>query len=170
MSPEIVIIAAIAERNRVIGVENKLPWYVPEDLKRFKALTVGHPVLMGRKTFDSILARNGKPLPGRRNLVLSRTKTYSELPGAETFVSMDAALDTCIREQQVSVIGGASLFREAFGIARRMELTMVEGNYEGDAFFPEYADILETEFDLKKVEAFPGFRFETYLRKSDRNQ
>ncbi len=74
MPAEIIIIAAIAEKNRVIGIDNKLPWHMSEDLKRFKALTFGHPVLMGRKTFDSILARNGKPLPGRRNLVLSKSK------------------------------------------------------------------------------------------------
>ncbi len=163
MPPEIIIIAAIAEKNRVIGIENKLPWHISEDLKRFKALTFGHPVLMGRKTFDSILARNGKPLPGRRNLVLSKSKTYPNLQDVETFASMEDALAACQNEQQVAVIGGESLFKAGFKIADRMELTLVEDHYKGDAFFPEYVEVLKKNFKLKHCEPHKGFRFETYL-------
>lgn len=164
MLPEIIIIAAIAEKNRVIGIDNKLPWHISKDLKRFKALTFGHPVLMGRRTFDSILARNGKPLPGRRNLVLSKSKTYPNLSDAEIFASMEDALTACQDEQQVAIIGGESLFRAGFKIAHRMELTLVEGDYTGDAFFPEYVEVLKKNFELKKVEPHKGFRFETYVR------
>ncbi len=163
MPPEIIIIAAIAEKNRVIGIDNKLPWHIPQDLKRFKALTFGHPVLMGRKTFDSILARNGKPLPGRRNLVLSKSQNYPNLQAVEIFTSIEDALAVCRNEQQVAIIGGESLFQVGFKIAHRMELTLVEGDYAGDAFFPEYVEVLKMKFKLKHCEPHTGFRFETYV-------
>lgn len=162
-TPEIVILAAVAEPNRVIGKDGALPWYLPEDLKRFKRLTVGHAVIMGRKTFESILARLGKPLPERRNLVLTRSRTYPDFPEVETFPSLPAALQATQNETRVFVIGGEAVFREALPRAHRLELTLVEGPYEGDAFFPEYESLLETRFRLVASEKGEGYRFESYV-------
>jgi dihydrofolate reductase len=163
--PEIVIIAAIAEKNRVIGKEGDLPWYLSEDLRRFKSLTIGHPVLMGRKTFESILARLGKPLPERRSLVLTSTKNYPAFPSVETYPTMESALEACVEEPIVFVIGGERVFDETLALADRLELTMVEGNYDGDAFFPEYENLVIERFKLIDVEKHDGFRFETYRTK-----
>lgn len=162
--PEIVIIAAIAEKNRVIGKDGKLPWHISEDLRRFKSLTTGHAVLMGRKTFESIVARLGNPLPERRNVVLSSTATYRQHSDVEVYPSLQSALKALENEATVFVIGGESLFREALQIATRLELTMVEGDYQGDAFFPEYENLLGSRFQLSFKEEKNGFRFETYSK------
>jgi len=165
--PEIVIVAAVAQ-NRVIGRDNKLPWYLPDDLKRFKKLTFCHPVLMGRKTFDSILARNGKPLPGRRNIVLTSGKRYPGFPEVETYGSFPDAIASLASDEQVSVIGGASVYASALPAADRLELTIVEKAYDGDAYFPEYESLLEEAFELVAVEQHEGFRFETHLARKSR--
>ncbi len=158
---EIIIIAAIAEKNRVIGKDGKLPWYISEDLKRFKRLTTGHAVLMGRKTFESIVERLGKPLPERRNIVLS-SKSFAHYPEVETYPSIESALAAIKSEEKVFVIGGERVFKETLEMADTLELTIVEGEYEGDAFFPEYEDIIESRFNLTAKEEKDGFRFETY--------
>ncbi len=124
------LIVAVAE-NGVIGRAGKLPWHLPEDLKRFKRLTVGHPVIMGRKTWESI----GRPLPGRRNLVVSRTPGYAA-EGAEVFASLDEALAAAAGEDEVFVIGGAALYAEAMPRADRLYLTRVHATVEGDVTFP----------------------------------
>ncbi len=129
----ICLIAAMAQ-NRIIGRNNALPWQLPADLKRFKALTMGHPVLMGRKTHESI----GKPLPGRCNLVITRNRSYSA-PGCEVVHSLDAALAACRGTPEVFVIGGAELYREALPRAQRLELTEIHAAFEGDAAFPPFA-------------------------------
>ncbi|MCZ6819568.1 MAG: dihydrofolate reductase [Calditrichaeota bacterium] len=162
--PEIVIIAAVAEKNRVIGKDNELPWYISEDLKRFKRLTIGHPVLMGRKTFESIVARLGKPLPHRRNVVLTKSKYRPAFPEVETYDSLDAALAALADEKRFAIIGGESLFRKALTITDRLELTIVEGDYEGDAFFPAYEHLIDREIRLLTKEEKDGYRFETYER------
>lgn len=162
--PEIVIIAAVAEKNRVIGKDNELPWYISEDLKRFKHLTIGHPVLMGRKTFESIVARLGKPLPHRRNLVLTKSKYRPAFPEVETYDSLEAALAALADEKRFAIIGGESLFRKALTITDRLELTIVEGDYEGDAFFPAYEHLIDREIRLLTKEEKDGYRFETYER------
>ena len=161
--PEIVIVAAVA-LNRIIGAGNKLPWHIPEDLKRFKKLTVGHPVVMGRKTFESILARNGAPLPGRRNIVLSRSRSYPELSSVATYASFEAALQALKREERVAIIGGASVYEAAFAVADRLELTIVEQRPAGDAYFPEYESRLAEDFECIRQEQHAGFRFESYRR------
>ncbi len=161
--PAIVIVAAVAH-NRVIGVDNKLPWHLPEDLRRFKKLTIGHPVLMGRKTFDSILARNGKPLPDRLNVVLTATRLYPEFPEVVVCNSFEAALDKIKNASQVAVIGGASLYRAALPLANRLELTIIEKTVAGDAFFPEYEAMLGSVFALIACEQREGYRFVTYKR------
>lgn len=128
--PRVTIIVAMA-KNRVIGKDNKLPWHISEDLKRFKALTMGHPIIMGRKTFDSI----GKPLPGRRNIVISRNPSLT-LAGAEVATSLEDALARCTAEAEVFVIGGQQIYAQALERADRIEMTRVDRDVEGDAFFP----------------------------------
>lgn len=131
-APRICLIAAIAA-NRVIGRNNALPWRLPADLKRFKALTLGHPVVMGRKTYASI----GRPLPGRRNLVITRNRGYSA-PGCEIVHSLDAAIAACRGAQEIFIIGGAELYREAVPLAHRLEFTEIHAEFEGDATFPQF--------------------------------
>ena len=124
------LIVAVSE-NGVIGSEGRLPWRLPADLARFKAITLGHSVIMGRKTFASI----GRPLPGRRNLVVSRQVDDSP-PGVEVVASLADALDRCRAESEVFVIGGASLYAAALPQAQRLYLTLVQAHIEGDVTFP----------------------------------
>lgn len=161
---EIIILAAIAEKNRVIGKDGKLPWYISEDLKRFKRLTTGYPVLMGRKTFESIVERLGKPLPQRRNIVLS-SKSFAHYPGVETYPAIESALAAIKSEKKIFVVGGERVFKETLQMADALELTIVEGEYEGDAFFPEYEEIITKQFQIFNKEKKEGYRFESYKRK-----
>ncbi len=130
--PRISLIAALA-RNRVIGREGALPWNLPEDLRRFKALTLGHPILMGRRTWESI----GRPLPGRRNVVITRQAGYTA-PGAEVFHDLDAALAAVTGVPEVFVIGGGEVYAAALPIADRLHLTELHDDVEGDARFPPF--------------------------------
>ncbi|HEX9472847.1 MAG TPA: dihydrofolate reductase [Steroidobacteraceae bacterium] len=126
------IIAALAD-NCVIGRGGALPWHLPDDLRRFKALTMGHPILMGRRTFESI----GKPLPGRRNLVLTRgTRVFPD--GIEPVASLATAMARCADAAQLCVIGGAEVYAQAIPLATRLELTRVHVDARGDVRFPEY--------------------------------
>jgi dihydrofolate reductase len=129
---KLVLVVALAD-NRVIGRDGNLPWHLPDDLRRFKSLTMGRPMLMGRRTFDSI----GRALPGRRSLVL--THRPADLPpGVEAVDSLAAALAACKGEPELCVIGGAGVFRQALPLANRLELTLVHAVIEGDVLFPEY--------------------------------
>lgn len=131
----ISIIAAVA-KNRAIGSENKLIYWLPNDLKRFKALTTGHTIVMGRKTFESLPKG---ALPNRRNVVLSRTT--KELPGCEVFPTLEAALESCHPDEDVYIIGGARVYEQAIDFADRLCLTEVDDTpAEADAFFPDYSD------------------------------
>ena len=128
----ISIIVAIA-KNNAIGFENKLLYWLPNDLKRFKALTTGHTIIMGRKTFESLPKG---ALPNRRNIVLSRQET--EFPGAERFNSLEAALSQCRDEEEIYIIGGASVYQEAMPLADKLCVTHIDDTPEqADAFFPE---------------------------------
>lgn len=127
----IALIAAMAE-NRVIGRENRLPWRLPADLRRFKSVTMGKPVIMGRKTYESI----GKPLPGRSNIVVTRDPDY-RAPGCQVVHSLGQALEAGAGHAEVMVIGGAELYREALGRAERMYLTLIRAEVEGDTLFPD---------------------------------
>ncbi len=135
-SPELVMVAAIA-RNGVIGNGNTLPWHVPSDLKHFKSLTMGHPIIMGRKTFDSI----GRPLPGRKTIVLTHDRSFSVMDIVVVH-TLDEAVDAAAREaakMQVTacmVVGGAQLYSAFMPQAARLELTWIEIEPDGDAFFP----------------------------------
>jgi dihydrofolate reductase len=126
---KIVIIAALAQ-NGTIGDAGKIPWHISDDLKRFKRLTLGHPIIMGRKTYESL----GKPLPGRRNLVLTR---QTPIPGVECFASLDAALTACGNET-VFIIGGAEIYRQALPLAHTLMLTHVHRPVPGDTRFPDF--------------------------------
>jgi dihydrofolate reductase len=126
------LIAAVAA-NGVIGSGGKLPWHLPADLRRFQALTLGHPVIMGRRTWESI----GKPLPGRRNFVVSRRADF-RAEGAEVAPSLDEAIARCPEAEEAFVIGGASLYRDALPRADRLYLTRVHADLPGDVVFPEW--------------------------------
>lgn len=128
---ELILIAALAE-NRTIGYKGKIPWKIPEDLKRFRQLTLNHPIIMGRKTYDSI----GKPLDKRKNLVLTRDKNFNS-PGIVICYNLEDALKKCEKDETVYVIGGEQVYRDTIDKATRLELTLVKKNYEGDAFFPK---------------------------------
>jgi dihydrofolate reductase len=134
MKPKVSMIVACA-RHGVIGRGNELPWHLPEDLAHFKKTTLGKPVIMGRKTFDSIVARLGKPLPGRRNLVVTRNRQW-HYTGAEVAHDLHAAIDLCALEPEIFVIGGAELYRQAMGLADRLVVTEIALETEGDAHFP----------------------------------
>jgi dihydrofolate reductase len=130
--PRLSLIAAVA-RNGVIGRDGKIPWRLPGDLPRFKRITMGHPVVMGRKTWLSL----GKPLPGRRNIVVSRTPGLN-LEGAEVYGSLADALATCSDAKEVFVIGGTEAYREALPLAQRLLLTEIDADIDGDALFPPF--------------------------------
>ena len=129
----LTLIAAVA-RNGVIGRDNRLLWQLPEDMRFFKEATLGHPVIMGRKTWQSLPARF-RPLPGRRNLVVTRNAAF-DAPGAECVGSLDAALQRLGGETEVFVIGGADLYAQALPGAQRLLLTELDRDFDGDAFFP----------------------------------
>jgi dihydrofolate reductase len=155
---KLAIIAAVA-RNRGIGKGGKLPWHISDDLKRFKGLTTGNAVLMGRKTFASI----GRPLPNRRNVVLSRTP----VPGVETYPSLATALEALEDEEWVFVIGGGDVYRQLLDRADRLYLTMVDGDVDADTYFPEYEHLLGSVFALVASEQREGYRFEEYERRNE---
>ena len=128
----IAIIAAVA-RNRVIGAGNRMPWHLPEDLKRFRRLTLGHAVIMGRRTFESI----GKPLAERSNIVVTRSRDWT-CSGCHAADSLESALAAVDEPQDAFVIGGAEIYALALPVARRIYMTEIERDFEGDAFFPEF--------------------------------
>ena len=130
---QINMIFARAE-NGVIGKDNTIPWHLPEDLARFKRLTQGHPVIMGRKTWDSLPPRF-RPLPGRKNLVITRQKNWSA-DGAFAAASLDEAIALCSEAAEVWVIGGAQIYAEAEARAVRIEVTEIAQHFEGDAYAP----------------------------------
>ncbi len=131
MKPGLTLVVAVSE-NGIIGRDGGLPWRLPEDLKHFRRLTLGNTVLMGRKTFESL----GKPLEGRANWVLSRDPAYAPA-GARVFRDLDAAL-AAEPQGALLVIGGAELYRQTLSHARRLELTRVHAQVEGDTLFPHY--------------------------------
>lgn len=150
---KLAIIVAAA-RNGVIGLNNQLPWHLPQDLKYFKAVTFGKPVIMGRKTYESI----GRPLPGRANIVITRDKQWSAAEGVVVVHSVDEALNEARRVlnesssglDEAMIIGGAEIYRDTLSIADRVYLTRVFRDFEGDAWFPS---LEENEWLLESVTA-----------------
>jgi dihydrofolate reductase len=153
----IAIIAAVA-RNRGIGKGGKLPWHISEDLRRFKRLTMGHTVVMGRKTWEAL----GKPLPGRRNVVLSRVQRE----GVETYGSVEEVLRVLAGEDRMFVIGGGEVYAQFLDRADELYLTLVDREVDADTFFPPYEHLLEAVFARVSTEPHDGFRFEFYRRRS----
>ncbi len=135
----ISLIAAMAE-NRIIGKDGAIPWHIPEDLKRFRELTWGHKIIVGRKTFESI----GRPLPGRTTIILTRQLEY-RAEGCMVVHDLAAALAACGSADEVFVCGGAEVYREAMPVADRIYLTVVHGSFPGDTLFPEVPDYFVEE-------------------------
>lgn len=156
--PRIYLIAAVAA-NGVIGIDGRLPWSLPEDLRHFKKLTLGHPVIMGRKTWESL---GNKALPGRKNIVVTRTSGY-EAPGAVIVESLGAALALCADETRVFVIGGERLFAESMRIATGMMLTEIARDFRGDARFPPFERSQWREVQREAHTTADGMRFDFVL-------
>ena len=129
---KLVLIAAVA-RNGMIGKDGGMPWHLPADLQHFKRLTLGHPILMGRRTWDSL----GRPLPGRRNIVISRQPDW-QATGAEHADSLPTALALVAHEAKAFVIGGAQLYAQALPLADVLELTEIDQSFDGDTRFPDW--------------------------------
>ncbi|HEY8158115.1 MAG TPA: dihydrofolate reductase [Methylobacter sp.] len=128
---KISFVVAMAS-NRAIGLNNQMPWHLSADLKKFKKITMGAPILMGRKTYESI----GRPLPGRTNIIISRNPSYSQ-PGCLVFNDIEEALDSCRDSDEVFVIGGSHLYKSMLPIADTLYLTQIHKEFPGDTFFPE---------------------------------
>jgi dihydrofolate reductase len=155
--PKVYLVAAVAA-NGVIGRDGQLPWHLPEDLRHFKRLTLGHPVIMGRLTWESL----GKPLPGRENIVVSARPGY-EAPGAAVANSLEAALALCAIEPIVFVIGGQRLFAESLPLAAGLVLTEIHREFPGDTWFPEYDRSRWRETQREAHTAADGMRFDFVL-------
>jgi dihydrofolate reductase len=137
--------------NRVIGANNRIPWHLPDDLQMFKRLTMGHHIVMGRKTYESI----GRLLPGRTTVIVTRQRDYA-VTGAIIAHSLHDAINAAARDEEIFVIGGAELFREALPIADRIHLSVVDGEPAGDTFMPEF-DL--TDWSEVSSEEKPGYRY-----------
>src|SRR5688572_12111094 len=155
--PRVYLVAAVAA-NGIIGARGKLPWHIPEELKHFKKLTLGHPVITGRRTWESLKG----PLPQRENIVVTRTPGY-QASGAAVANSLDAALALCAGEPVAFVIGGTRLFADALAIADGMVLTEIQRDYEGDTWFPKWERAQWKESQREAHTAQDGVRFDFVL-------
>ena len=156
--PRIYLVAAVAA-NGVIGRQGRLPWQLPEDLRHFKRLTLGHPVIMGRKTWESL---GGRALPGRDNIVVSAREGY-EAAGASVASSLEAALALCLGEPVAFVIGGSRLFAEALPLAAGLVLTEIQRDFPGDTRFPDYDRSKWREIQREAHTTTDGMRFDFVL-------
>ena len=158
--PKVTLIAAIDE-NGVLGKDNQLIWHIPEDLKRFKRLTTGHSIIMGRKTFESL----PKALPNRHNIVVTRNQNYSK-EDVTVCHSLEAAIGFTKDDDQPFIIGGGEIYKQAIGLADVIELTRIHSQFEGDVFFPE---IDSKKWTVEKEErmSHPDFEYSffTYIKK-----
>jgi dihydrofolate reductase len=155
--PRIYLVAAVAS-NGIIGVDGRLPWHLPEDLKHFKKLTLGHPVIMGRKTWESL----GKALPGRENIVVSSQAGYAA-QGAAVASSLEGALALCAGEPVAFVIGGYRLFLDSLPLATGIVLTEIQREFAGDTYFPEFDRSAWRETQREAHTAADGMRFDFVL-------
>ena len=147
------IIVAVA-RNRVIGANNTLPWHLPEDLKRFRALTTGHHIIMGRKTYESI----NRLLPGRTTVIVTRNSNY-QVAGALIANSLQQAIKLCGNDEEVFLIGGAELYRDGMKLANKLYITEIDAAFEGDAFFPEFDKTKWQEISRERHTSAQGLNF-----------
>src|SRR3989344_3596314 len=145
------IVAAIG-KNREIGSGNQLLWHIPDDLKRFKALTLGHPVILGRKTFESIAATLGKPLPGRTNIVITRDRTW-KYEGVKVAYSLEDAIATAsMIDPEIFIIGGANVWEQSLPHVDKLYLTLIDDSKKGDAFLPSYEHLFTKKVFEEKRE------------------
>ena len=147
------VIAAVADNN-AIGLDNGLPWHLPEDLKHFRSLTMGHHIIMGRKTYESL----GRLLPGRTTVIVTRQTDYC-VAGALVAGSLDEAVSLCGNDDEVFVIGGAELYKLALPIADKLYLTEVSGEFSADTFFPEYDKAAWREVARERLVSEGGLAF-----------
>jgi dihydrofolate reductase len=150
---KISLIVAMAS-NRVIGLNNQMPWHLSADLKKFKKITMGAPILMGRKTYESI----GRPLPGRTNIIISRNPTYSQ-PGCLVFNDIDKALASCGDVEEVFVIGGSDFYKSMLPVADTLYLTQIDQEFPGDTFFPEFDPDQWIEVEREDIRNDPDAAF-----------
>src|SRR5690625_212044 len=160
MSARLTLVVAYSQ-NRCIGKDNKMLWHLPADLAHFKQTTLGHPIIMGRKTHESI----GRALPGRRNLIISRQRNYAAAD-TEIYNSLESALQACGRESQVFIIGGAQIYAQALGLADTVVATEIQAHIEGDAYFPELPKQQWQETERQPQTKQNGYQFDfvTYQR------
>jgi dihydrofolate reductase len=142
--PKVVLVAALSRKNRALGNKNALLWHIPADLQRFKQKTLGHPVIMGRKTFESIVGMLGKPLPGRKNIVVTRNARYT-FEGATVATSLTDALTKAAEDNpsEIHIGGGAELYAQSLPYVDELYLTLVDDEPLADTFFPEFEDQFE---------------------------
>ncbi len=155
MTSRISLIAAIGQ-NRELGKDNQLLWRIPEDLKRFKTLTVGHPVIMGRKTFESILSTLGKPLPERTNIIVTHDPDYQAPEGVIVTNTFPEALSYAKDSEgfeEIFVIGGGQIYEAALPFASRLYLTLIEASADADTFFPAYEEQFHTKVSEEKYQS-----------------
>jgi len=158
---KLTFVVAVA-KNRVIGSHNSIPWYIPEDLKHFKDATIGKPVLMGKNTFDSIVKHLGKPLPDRKNIVVSRDPGFQPPEGVVLYRSLEEALERLKNEPEVMVAGGGQIYAQLINKADKLMLTEVHKEIDGDVLFPEYD---KSEWRETKREDRDEFSWVDYARK-----
>lgn len=151
----LIIIAALSE-NRVIGKNGKVPWNIPEDMQRFKRLTLHHTVLMGRRSYETL----EEPLVHRRNVVL----TSKKIPGVETYTSLESALNNLRNQEIVWIIGGGEIFTQTLDMVDEWKLTHVQQQIEGDTFFPEYKHLINSLFSISFEEHHDGFIYRDYVK------
>ncbi len=161
----ISIIVAVA-RGGVIGCKGVMPWHIPEDLRMFKRVTSGHPVVMGRRTFESL----GRPLPNRTNVVITRNRSWNA-EGVRVAGSLEDVVAMFTPEEEVFVIGGGEIYREAMPLADRLYLTRIDAAYEGDTFFPDWNEadwqLVSSEFHARGETFQHPFEFLVYTSKTD---
>ncbi len=161
---KISLIVAMAS-NRVIGLNNQMPWHLSADLKRFKQITMGHPIIMGRKTFEAI----GKPLPGRTNIIVSRNSSYQQ-EGCIVVDSIEAAINHgCRLDNEVFVIGGATLYEATLSMADNLYITLINQYLDGDTFFPDFNRSQWAEVEQENVEDDLKVSFSYSFLKLQRN-
>ncbi len=158
---QLSIIVAYA-KDRVIGVNNTLPWHLPEDLKRFKALTMGHHIIMGRKTYDSL----GRLLPGRTTVIVTRNPDF-QVEGAVVVDSLEAAINACDGDDEAFLVGGAELYQAGLGLADKLYITEIDASFKGDAHFPliDPSNWQEVSRESQRSEKGLQFHYVEYLRR-----
>lgn len=159
-----IIMIAAASENNALGKNNDLVWHLPNDFKRFKSLTSGHHIIMGRKTFESF----PKPLPNRTHIVISRQEDYNP-EGCIVVNSIEKAIETCPKDEVSFIIGGGEIYKLGLSFSNKIELTLVHHNFDADAFFPEINldewEIIHSEFQPKDEKHLFDYTYQTYVRK-----